>query len=82
MSQKEHLTIRWAFGTGQNAEIDFTRDELLKICDQSIPRWIRPIWKKRISTLLLWQVDRLNFPVCRKNYFKNWERDLKSFPGI
>ena len=43
MSQKEHLTIRWAFGTGQNAEIDFTRDELLKICDPIIDKAIKPI---------------------------------------
>lgn len=43
MAQKEHLTIRWAFGTGQNAEIDFTRDELLKICDPIIDKAILPI---------------------------------------
>ena len=43
MSQREHLTIRWAFGMGQNAEIDFTRDELIKICNPIIDQAIAPI---------------------------------------
>ena len=43
MSQREHLTIRWAFGMGQNAEIDFTRDELVKICGPIIDQAIAPI---------------------------------------
>ena len=43
MSQRERLTIRWAFGMGQNAEIDFTRDELVKICGPIIDQAIAPI---------------------------------------
>ena len=43
MSQKKHLVIRQAFGMGKNVEIDFTRDELLKICDPIIDRALAPI---------------------------------------